>query len=479
MPTAADMQTAITTLGVKVGHLDAIVNGPEDATVTTDDGEVPTFASRLASTLAAVSPAVESAIRRELYPAPMTITMTANQQVTLVGDRMHVLNHVTYNIIENYGTSNSGILIGNNVVIDVLRIRVAAGVTDIDRFVSFGSNVSIGFLDIEAAGPTGETDSDRDGFIRMIDVRGVHIRRARFVNLDRVGKIKGCEDITIENFHIDGIYKGFSVETSKRVTFHNFSVERKSVTGAPNPGGNAITCGNSQHVLISNFVICDTPEHGIYLGGGDTSGSPNKNIVIANGIIRRAGQCGIKVKANTFTTEDVELNGITVIDSAWGSIPGRNEDGFRLENVRGVRMRDCHVRAVESSRSCYVGVYLNGFTDVDISGGGVTGPVGPCILVEDRRGDGNYLRVRNFYGEDLGSHGIHVNFRNGGVIRAWNIFECYLLRTVTGSAVRVDGSDGMAIGNCHIQLKSVPPGAAPIVIRGADANWRVTVDLLT
>ena len=57
---------------------------------------------------------------------------------------------------------------------------------------------------------------------------------------------------------------------------------------------------------------------------------------------------------------DVSLDRLEVVDAAFGSRPGRNEDALRVENTEDFRVGWLEVGRQEAKTSCYAGVYLNG-----------------------------------------------------------------------------------------------------------------------
>ena len=74
--------------------------------------------------------------------------------------------------------------------VDVLRVRLAPGARDIDRFVRIEAGARIGLLDVEAAGQTDHSDHPRDGFVQIRD-DDVSIDAMRFNRIDRCVLITG------------------------------------------------------------------------------------------------------------------------------------------------------------------------------------------------------------------------------------------------------------------------------------------------
>lgn len=410
---------------------------------------------------------VEQALITLSNPPPITVALDGTQYTIPRGE--YLMDHVTFNITSNYGTSTPAIRIEDGAKISRLRINVSLAATDVDRIVSLaGNNISIGEIEITAAAQINLHDEQLDG---AIQVRGDNctIGRIRLVNVDRGLSAFQVKGLLIGDFHAKSYSKGIRLEQCDGVRILCMHCEGRSPYATPDPGFNGFSAQDCKNVFVGTCVIENAAEHSIYVSGSDPV-SAGSNIAFGNVVSIGSGQCGMKFKSTGGPISSIDVSSLTVIDAAQGSVAGPNEDGLRLENCRGVVVHAFNMRTLELGTSGYAGVHIDGCRDVRIAGS-VSRCYGPMIYVTDSRGDNARLSI-NLDGVSIGSHGLFIEHLNGGNISGSAFSGTW--RTIGGNVVRLDGNATMVTNKCIAVVNYTDPELGVFNNNSGDADFVVT-----
>jgi hypothetical protein len=381
------------------------------------------------------------------------IVLTDAKTYVIAGGQEHMLAGVTFDVTSDYPDNQLGIDVGDGACIDVLRIRLRPGITGIDRFVRLGSGVRIGRIDVEAATQTALNDQRWDGFLQIRDSQAVAIDTMHFRNIDRCLMIRNSKQVRIGSFNCESYCKGVKIDGSSDVYVGALVAHVASPHAVPHPGFNGLSVSNSHRIELPYVEIEDAAEHAVYVaGGGDAHFS--SDLRFGQILTKRSGQCGFKCKAPVSPSVAVSIESLTVIDASWGSRPGPNEDGLRVENCQGFHVGNLNIHREQGRHSCYVGLVLDGVTDFTLDGGYIEDTAGPMVLVEDRRGvDSARLTITGLVGRDIGGDGVQVSFDKGRRLDALIMAEGRI-EHAAGVAVRIEGGAQLAVLPSYIRMDS-------------------------
>lgn len=447
------------------------------------------IATAAAESAAASAAATEALFTNGLlFRPPVTIDIPASTTINIpAGVSSH--RHITYRITENRGTSSAAIVVQSGARIDELNILVAAGVTSCDRGVSFQSNVRVeGDINVTATDALNIGDSNHDGFVqfRYSDVRVNG--RIRVHNARRPVLISGCDGIETLGFYITGFEKGVVINYARDISARTL-VARDPVAGhAPNAGNNGLTVGSVQRLSIQDVLVSDSPEHAVYLAGnsldhptlGVGNGWVNSDISIGTLRTRRSRQCGLKIKANmegeNYRSRNITIGHVDVLDASYGSTAGSNEDGVRIEYVRGVSIGTISVhRSGPDQAACFDALYINGAIDVDVGSLVGSNVFGDGVHITDAYGDVSNVRVANMNLIGVSGHLVNVDMSGSGQLRGCSING--FGAQIGGSALQVLGGASVAPSRNYFDL-TVSDVTGPLTTGGgladADIIRRVT-----
>ena len=166
---------------------------------------------------------------------PRRVEIRPKVQQVIEGGRTHTLSDTIFEVPSDYAGQEIGLKIGPEAVIDVLRIRVAPGAHDIDRFMQIGPGVHIGLLDVEATRQTDHSDEKLDGFVQ-IRADDISIEEMRFNRIDRCVLVHRAARVRIGSFECKSYSKGMRISRSRDVTIGRFRAAASSpnaVLGKP------------------------------------------------------------------------------------------------------------------------------------------------------------------------------------------------------------------------------------------------------
>jgi hypothetical protein len=145
---------------------------------------------------AAVGVRAAAAPRAAAEPAPRRIELRPAARHVLEGGRSHALAETVFEVPGDYSGQSAGLEVGAGARVDALRIRLAPGARNIDRFLRIGPGARIGLIDVEAAEQTDHHDEKLDGFVQIRE-GDIAVERMRFVRIDRCLMIRGAARVRI------------------------------------------------------------------------------------------------------------------------------------------------------------------------------------------------------------------------------------------------------------------------------------------
>ena len=393
------------------------------------------------------------------------VVLDGGETHVIAGNRSHTLADTVFEVTAAPGGARLGIEVGAGARIDVLRIRLAPGVTKVRRFLGLGPGVRIGLIDVEAATQTDLPETQLDGFVQVRN-DDIDIEAARFLRIDRCMIINRAAGIRIGSFACESYSKGLKIGDSRDVFVGSFSARGRSPNAVPDPGYNGLSIQDSVRVQCPDVLVEDAAEHAIYVSGGHDAAF-TRDIRFGRVVTRRSGQCGFKCKAVNLRSVDVSIDSLSVADAAFRSKPGSNEDGLRVENCNGFRVGLLEVFRDTRRHSCHAGIYLDGVRDFSLGQGRIDGAAGPMVMIADRRdGDNERITITGLDGTDLASDGYVLDHRNGRRLAGLDV-RGGALRGLGGRPVRIDGLPDMvgAENRITIAAQGMPvartAGAAP------------------
>lgn len=263
----------------------------------------------------------------------------------------------------SYGITIAGNLIADNIV---LTTPGSAAGTDLGVTIT-GSNVSISSL-------TSTVDSpDYGAFaVRITGVSNVRIGHIKTLNWKSHIQVFNCDDTHIDDTDITGYITGLYLRDVTSSTFSGGHIKTMSPSGTGGPGENGIlvestiSSGSTRNVYFSDFIIEDSPEHGVRFGGGLSitdiwlSRIKTKNTGAAGA--GATGGTGIKVLGATVTANEkhkrFHITDCTVLDVSTSGNGQGNFCGFIIAVVEDVYLSGCHVGTDMKAESCWIGLDL-------------------------------------------------------------------------------------------------------------------------
>jgi len=376
-----------------------------------------------------IAPGVSHASRGQ------TIVLTATERVTIgAGAIVDEINVVVRADCPAWGNA-AVIAVGAGARVGRIKLHVEAAEL-CERGVSLGAGCIVGEILCTSVGQQRGNDSiDAAIIIAGDDVTiGQVVTRGWDVVMRGDGRARfACGPV------VGSLYR-VGVNLSRMTAVHVDAVHmsERSPNATPTPGNNGLGLGDCEDVTIPSVFVGEAAEHGIYIAGG-TSGC-SRRISLGEVLVSHPGQCGLKIKANENAHENISIGNLTVVQAAWGSSPGTNEDVLRVERVRGFRCGSVVGRGeYESddvqSRCGFVGVYLNGVSNAFIGSVEINNSSSHAIHMEDVFGPLSRIKIGSFSANRVSGDAIRIDSPTENLRNIW--IGPGFVDGVTGYGVRI------------------------------------------
>jgi hypothetical protein len=314
----------------------------------------------------------------------VTSSITASSAIVLRGNGATIL--VDFSLANN----TSPIALAANSFLENITFSLPA-TRSVQRFVLLGENTTANNIALVSADQIAIGDDNLDGALQIrgnfVAVNGLTIK-----NFDRAISIYQSNRCRVSSFVIESYVRGIDIRESSECFVYNGYFDGVSANATTAAGHNAI--GGEAHAgtRIDSVTIRQSGEHAIYFANDDFASTRIDGLYIRNVVIDQAGQCGMKVVGY----ENVDVSDVRVIDCAYSSSVGTNEDGVRIEHCDRVSVRNVHVTKDEKGDSCYAGLYINKVDTLWVDLVAVDNAAHAGMWLEDSNGASSNLFVGNF-----------------------------------------------------------------------------------
>ena len=349
-----------------------------------------------------------------LQKVPYVIELSGSQPYTFQEGTDALNQSITFKITSNF-IGSTAIVVTSGCRIDNLSIYVSSNVTNCNRGISIRNKCQINRLVCESSNQLVAVSANTTSYFVTVSGNDTHISSIRMKNIDRGMSLYNVSAVSIGTYEHKSYWKGLQLRDCENCTIGNVHTWVASISTSAQPGENGIGIVNSKNISFGICHIEDSGEHGIYIGGGDTDIS--NNISFATVMTSKTGQSGFKVKGETLVHQNIAIGQLTVVDAAWGTIPGPNEDGLRVENVKGFQCGSVSVHTKDASKSCYYGIYLDGVQNAYIGGGMIADSASDAIHIRSDRQSTIALSINNLNGRDIGGNVLNIESSAGSQFR--------------------------------------------------------------
>ena len=243
----------------------------------------------------------------------------------------------------------------------------------IRRFLRCDDNSNLNNIVINSVDQQPLGSSNLDGCLQLrgdnVTVDGLQIS-----NWDRAVFVYQSDNVSLNNYYIQSYVLAINLREITNVRVTNGTIKTKSPNATTSAGHNFILAGGS-NITIDTLYGYESGEHGIYC----TNDTQLSGLKINNVILDKVGQCGIKVR----NFSEVQIDGISIVDCAYDSSTGDNEDGLRLEKVTNANISSYSVQSDIKSNSCNDGIHIDGCQKIYVSAFSVESPKRATIRVQD------------------------------------------------------------------------------------------------
>ncbi len=295
-------------------------------------------------------------------------------------------------------TSNTvWLTLGDNCVIDELRISIPTGVRR-DRVISIGSGCQIGFLQVSSVDQQATAESN-DFAVRVLSASNVRIGEVRVTNYDRAVTIQTCTDVEIEKLNLTSYVRGLYILDSSDVKVNRAHMRTASANALYTPGHNGVliscdTVGATHDITLSDFHIEDVGEHGVRVGGPEII----KSVYLVRTHVKTAGGCGIKLLGTDSGTPTNRNETIFIIDpvieDCGSGVLTSNMCGIVVLYADAVKVTNPTIRKVSKTYSSYAGIRFAGCDDLSITNPGISDAQFDGIFIDGSMTSGDVARLR-------------------------------------------------------------------------------------
>jgi hypothetical protein len=366
-----------------------------------------------------------------VFAKPLTYAFDA---LVVPNDVRMANNGATFLLRSSPAGIATAITLGARVQADLIKVRVAAGVT-VQRLLMLGEDNDIGSIQLTAVDQQTRFPDNLDGALQ-IRFPGV---RVGAVNVDRFNKgvmVYAGSRVHIGHVTVRNYVLGVHVRESNFVEIVSADI-KTAVTTAFVAGNNGILIEDSFDIVLSDAIVHDAAEHAVRVGGSGSSA----RLVFNNIQTVRSGGCGLKLRANPGQrVRNVQINGLTVIDASANSTPNYNRDGLRLEGCSNVTANGVQVQAETRTYSANDGIWVTNCDNVTINGPRITNALYNGIHINDIDGVVNQIYINNPVVLVSATNGIFINSPTQ-ILRDITILRAYV-RNFGGWGVYLQANSG-------------------------------------
>lgn len=371
-------------------------------------------------------------------------------------------------IDDGSGGDNSSIVVasGTNIKIDKLHVHVPTGQVIHRPIVLNGTGIHCGTVEVSSDDQQANTNDTLDGAISCSGT-GIFINKVKASGFDFPFIAVDASLLVINQFDMEDYVRGAFFRSSSYVFGYNGTAKNPSPNAAASPGHNGVLAEGCSHLTLSNFIIEDSGEHGVRIGGASSS----DNINLDNFTVIRPGKCGIKFLPNFgFRILRSSVTNCKATDCGYGSALGTNEEAFRFERVTTFVGANLTAYLDERVQSCYSGVRLADVLDVSITGLKVAAPSFAgieisCTIANDS-GTPTACNNRDITFttpmiRNSGGDGVNIDY-SGGQISNVNIVGGDIRDSADRGIEFVNTSGGSVTGPCLIDATVTASGTEAI-----------------
>lgn len=241
---------------------------------------------------AAIQEALDSGLSPIVFDGAATYLVSA---LTVPAGTTLITNCATFEAITS-GSTVATIALGDNTFVDCIRLNVAAGRTVRRPVQIVGDNVFVDKIHVTSVDQQANTASTFDNAV-IITGSYVQVNRVQISNFDNNLQINNCTDVVINGVAITSYVLGIkigSTPSTERVWINNASITVASPNALRTPGHNGINGQECSNIFLSNILVADSGEHGIYF----TSYADMEHIYMDDVKVTNTGSCSIKLKAD-------------------------------------------------------------------------------------------------------------------------------------------------------------------------------------
>ena len=290
--------------------------------------------------------------------------------------------------------SVAAINVGSNNDIDTLRLSLPAGVVQRGVYAVGKAAIKIGRIEVIATDQQGPSPSDLQAVV-FENCDGVEVGFIDTENYDRPVRLTDCTQVRIGGGSLTGYIRGLYIESCNGVKVGRTFITGKSPSASYSPGHNAvlIQSANSdcQNITLKDFVVEDSGEHGMRVGGGAFN---SLNVFFVRPAFRRTGASAIKVQGEADNAPSPKYSkNVKIIepiiedcgpaDYSGISLSMDNYSAVICKYVDGLTITSPVIRKKDQAFSCKGGIYLQAILDWTI-----TNPV-----IRDAKFDGIFISL--------------------------------------------------------------------------------------
>lgn len=330
----------------------------------------------------------------------------------------------------------------NTQIVGDLRVEVAAGANVRGVYLA-GTDITVGAIEVTAPAAGAGAGDLNDNAVAINAATGVRVGAIKCNNFDFPIKVTSSTNIQVGRIETIGYVRGVYLSNVVDMTVQSGLAHTASPNASISPGHNALLIDATAHdatreIRFNNYVVRDSGEHGIRIGGNKRV----RNVWFNECSIFNVGGCGIKVlggaEVDANYHENIFIQSVLVEDA--GQSAG-NAAGVMLQFVKNATVTDPIVRKrsktysaahgveiqaaenilvtnpiiTDTLTACYeVSFVLGNCTNVRLSGGLMSSATGSGVLIDYTNRTFRRVSVENHPQIDISGAGFAVNLINSG-----------------------------------------------------------------